>query len=36
MATNEPGIFFEKRGVRAMITMLAMLTMVFHQFTLSK
>ena len=36
MATSEPGIFFEKRGVRAITAMLTMLTRVFHQFTLSR
>ena len=30
------GIFFENFGVMAMITMLAMLTTVFHQLTVSK
>ena len=34
--TEKPGIFFENRGVMAMMKMLTILTIVFHQFTVSK
>ena len=36
MAISEPGIFFENRGVSAIIRTLTMLTMAFHQLTVSK
>ena len=36
MATNEPGIFFENLGVTAMMMILMMLTIVFHQLMLPK
>ena len=36
MAIREPGTFFENLGVMAMMTTLMILTIVFHQFTVSK
>ena len=36
MAISDPGIFFENRGVMAMMKILTILTIVFHQLTVSK
>ena len=36
MAIREPGIFFENRGVMAIMMILAILTIVFHQLIVSK
>ena len=36
IAISDPGIFFGELGVIAMIMILAMLTIVFHQLMVSK